>query len=102
MMEEIKDEVGRGFAQGENNMPITLVSKSLESRPDCLRTRLLQCRWYDTALESQRKGQALVKSPGRVQVPVKHGLRESMYIDEHNLYGFSLTEPARKKVTRRK
>jgi hypothetical protein len=35
--------------------------------------------------------------PGRVQVPIKHGLREHWYVDETNLHGFTLEEPPAKK-----
>jgi hypothetical protein len=35
-----------------------------------------------------------VKSPNRVQVSIKHGLKEHWYIDETNLHTFTLTEPA--------
>jgi hypothetical protein len=38
-----------------------------------------------------------VKSPGRVQVPIKHGMYEHWYIDETNLHGFTLKEPKKEK-----
>ena len=33
-----------------------------------------------------------VRSPGRVQVPIKHGLYENWYLSESNLDSFYLTE----------
>lgn len=38
-----------------------------------------------------------VKSPEKVQVPIKHGMYEHMYITEENLYGFTLKEPKKEK-----
>jgi hypothetical protein len=34
------------------------------------------------------------RTPGRVKVPIKHGLYEHWYIDETNLHYFTLKEPA--------
>jgi hypothetical protein len=42
------------------------------------------------------------KDPGRVRVPIKHGMYESWYIDETNLHGFSLKEPKPQTKTQRK
>lgn len=44
-----------------------------------------------------------VRDPGRVQVPIKHGMYEHWYIDEKNLHGFTLKEPKPQgKVARKK
>jgi hypothetical protein len=37
--------------------------------------------------------QTWVRSPGRVRVPIKHGMYENWAIDESNLNVFTLTEP---------
>lgn len=40
--------------------------------------------------------------PGQVEVPIKRGMYESMYLTERNLYGFTLKEPARQTPAARK
>lgn len=40
------------------------------------------------------------RSPNRVQVPMKHGLRDHFYLTERNMGEFTLVEPERVKVKR--
>jgi hypothetical protein len=40
------------------------------------------------------------RDPGRVRVPIKHGMYDNWYIDETNYQAFSLIEPPRQKPRR--